>query len=151
MDFAKNIIHWQNLVKRLKSLQFQWNAQLLFYDFSKNLWQLDYICGLSIALLSSEILFHSRVTECHFVQLGNLCPNSKCWHSSQVQQTNGNVWTTWRAVWGENSCIPVRKGPQQDWRISTGFKFRWSWGFWWLGIQVQTERNKYLENMFHTT
>ena len=122
-----------------------------FYGFFKKVsatW--IYICDLSISLVSGEICFDSLITECHFVPLGNLCPSSECWRSFQVPQETGNGWTAWRAVWGQNGCIPVRKGPQQDWRISTGFKCSWSWGFWWLGIQVQAERSRCLENMLHT-
>ena len=109
-----------------------------------------YICDLSISHFPVKYIFHNRLTECHFVQPGGLCPNSKCWRSTRVWQATRNGWTTWRAVWGQNGYIPVRKGPQQDWRISTGFKCRRCWGFWWLGIQVQTERTRHMENMFHT-
>jgi len=56
-----------------------------------------------------KYIFHNRVNECNFVQLGHLCPSS-----SQVPQATRIGWTAWRAVWGQNGCIPVRKGPQQD-------------------------------------
>ena len=85
------------------------------------------------------------------LQLGNICPISKCWRSSQVPQATWIGWTAWRDVWGQNGCLPLRKGPAQDWRISPGFKCRWCWDFWWFGIQVQTEGTSCLEDMFHTT